>query len=357
MSHNKKYDYDETYNKDYDTIQAVTSVVGLGGNALGLLGMGIAGINQHRASKIIQSAKDEYESARRSYEQVSNSTRHYIQDVVNLKKQIMKDQMKTFLHAYKRLHPQIVLKKSAGLKEVERFAPEKQDFEDLRRSANVYARYNEERLGGRASNVALIMVQDGTVERIADHIKNIQIAAQIKDSDLKRNRLDELKIEGIDILAEFSAASIEFAVSGITDAISSIREVNEAKRCAVQYRDCAEQLKLKEIKMDAIWRYAEVHSRLLKRCRKVLGIYVPRTIKIIEQKDNFFRIGRIKPEKFTQDELSEMAFTFSLIKAVKAIIDSPIIALNGEVYTGNSSNFEEAQEFILISEKSLVPME
>lgn len=351
MGKRTKMVYDKDYNKEYDTVQAVTAVATLAGSSLGLVGKGIAGINQGRAVRILQQGQQEYLVACNSCNRILNNTQQLIRYVVSLKKQIMKDQMTDFLRAYKRLNPKISFKNSDGLNELERFIPDKQELKDLHLSSKVYIRYNES--DSSASKEALVMVQDGTVERISDHVKRIRQAEQIKDKDLKRATLDELKVEGIDLLAQFSTVAIEFAVEGITDAVSSIRKVNEAKRYAAEYHRCAEQLKLKETKLGAIEQYATIHMNLLEKYIKVLRVYIPRTVKIIREKDNLFHIGRIKQEKFTQDELKEMAFTFSLVGAVKAIIDSPIIAQNGEVYTEYNPGFENARDSLLTFEQRL----
>ena len=349
---NRKPSQDDAYNKDYDTYQKVSSFITVGSGAIGLIGEGITGLNRHRASKILEGAQKEFEAAYRNCENANRYARQSVQYAVSLKKQIMKEQMMAFLRAYKRLHPKISFGASEGLNELSWFIPAEKDLKDLSRAARVYARYNEKNSDCRASNVALVMVQEGTVERISDHLNNIRLAAQITDKDLKRTRQDELKIECINVLAEFSTASIEFAIGGIADALSSMREVNEAKRYASEYRYYAEQLHVKSLKMEAIGRYAEIHWRLLKKCQKVLKEYVPRTINIIREKDGFFHFKRIKEDAFTKDEFEEMTFTLSLVGAVKAIIDSPIIARNGEVYTEDNPKFKQAEISILNTAKN-----
>ena len=341
-----KVAYDNDYNKEYDVVQTVATVVTLGGAALGFLGKGVAEFNQDRAERIAQNAQQEYTEAFCSFEKASGRTQATIRAVVSLKKQIMDNQMRCFLKAYKRLNPKISFKNSEGLDELQRFVPGKQEFKELRLSSNVYARYNERNLGSKASNVALVMVQDGTVERIATHVKNIRYAEKIKDSDLKRISTDKLKIESICVLAQFSTVAVEFAIDGVADAVSSIKKVNEAKRYAAEYKQHTEKIKLNTVKIEAIERYANIHIELLEKYLRLLEIYIPRTVKIIREKDNFLHLGRIKQKKFTQNELNIMAFTFSLVGAVKAIVDSPIIAHSGEVYTDNDPAFQKAQNSI-----------
>ena len=52
--------------------------------------------------------------------------------------------------------------------------------------------------------------------------------------------------------------------------------------------------------------------------------YVPKTVEIIRSKDHFIHFGKIRAERFSQEEMETMAFTFALVGAVKAIMDSPI---------------------------------
>lgn len=339
-------DYDNDYNKEYDSFQKLAAAVTLGGTALGALGKGVAGFSQNRAIQKIKTAQTEYAHAFQSFEEASSQTQQSICRVVNLKKKIMENHMKHFLRSYKRLNPNISFKNSSGLDELQRFIPEKQEFRDLRVSANVYARFNQSRLGEKAANVALVMVQDGTVKNISHHVKNIRYAERIKDSDLKRASSDDLKIASIGVLSQFSTIAVEFAMEGLSDAISSMRKLNEATQYAAQYNNYTQQLKLNKTKVEAIGRYADIHINLLEKYLTLLSIYIPRTVKIISKKDNFLHFGRIKQQKFTMEELQIMAFTFSLVGAVKAIIDSPIIAENGEVYSQEDPSFEKAKSSI-----------
>lgn len=348
--------YGDDYNKGFDTYEKVSAAVSLGGLFLGGVGKGIAKLNQKKAKEIYSSAQDRYMSSFRTFEDSTKRAKETITSVVCLKKHIMCDYMKSFLKAYKRLAPQMRLQDSQGLGELRRFVFEQEDFKEVRMSTAAYLSYDERRLGEKAANVALLMVQDGTVSNLAYSIRDVINAGKINDDELKRSSMDDLKIQSIGVIAQFSTLAVEFGFSGMADAFDSGRKVDEAKVAAARFERQKEMIDINNTKVNAIDQYANIHLKLLNRFAPLMEEYVARSVQIISSKDNIFRLGRIKERKFTQNELEVLAFTFSLVGAVKAVIDSPIISQSGEVFDGNKSNFDMAQNCIGTFERKCLEM-
>lgn len=200
------------------------------------------------------------------------------------------------------------------------------------------------------------MVQDGTVSNIAGSIRNIIMAGKIGDEELKRISMDDLKLQSIGVIAEFSTVAVEFGLSGISDAFSSGRRLSEAKEAAARFGYQKEVLDVNCTKVEAINRYANDHLMLLNRFNPLMEEYVSRAVQIIRSKDNLFRLGRIKEQKFTQEELGILAFTFSLAGATKAVIDSPIISKFGTAFDGDKTAFYSAQNAVATFEKKRITM-
>ena len=254
---------DENYNKEYDLLQLASAAVTIGGATIGTMGKGLSFLNQGRSEKILRNAQQKYKESFESLERSAQAAQAAIQNVVLIKKDLMGKDMKLFLKAYRRLNPRIYFSPSAGLNELERFVPQRQEYRQLRLSARVYDRYDAARLGDRAGDVALVMVQDGTVRDIFLHVAKIHKARRHHDRDLEIQTRDELKLQMIPVLARFSTVALEFAVDGMTDMISSFKQVGEAKRVAAELRQQTETLKLNDTRVQAIGRYADIHLDLL----------------------------------------------------------------------------------------------
>ena len=75
-----------------------------------------------------------------------------------------------------------------------------------------------------------------------------------------------------------------------------------------------------------------------------------------KNRDNCFHKGRLSKDRFTDKELEILAFTLSLVGAVKAVIDSPIIAQNGEVFRDENNNLNDMQECLDVYESVCTEM-
>ena len=57
--------------------------------------------------------------------------------------------------------------------------------------------------------------------------------------------------------------------------------------------------------------------------------YVQQTIDLIKEKDSLIHFRRISLNKFTHDEMGEIAFTISIVHNVNVILNQPLFQENG----------------------------
>ena len=302
--------------------------------------------NRKKAEEIRDAAISDYNEVIKNFDTVSQTTKKTISDVVLIKKSIMKCQMKKFLKAYRRLAPQIKLNKTQGLKELQNYAFNEEDFSLLGKSIQAYNAFSDKRLGERAFNVAILMVQDGTVSSLSHNVREVIRAGKINDEELKRKTSDELKIQSIGVIWQFSTLAFEYTLSSVSSYLDSKLAIEKANEFAAELECKKEDVKIRTIQINAINQYAYEHLRLLTKLLPLLQTHVECAVEIIKSKDNIFRFGRIKERKFTQNELEKLAFTYALAGAAKAIIDSPIISKAGNVFDGDKSSFDNVKNVI-----------
>ena len=88
----------------------------------------------------------------------------------------------------------------------------------------------------------------------------------------------------------------------------------------------------------------------------LLADYVSQCENIIRSKGNFLHIGRIKANKFVTGEMEVLAFTFSLVGAVKSVIDAPLISNEGNVYIDDTNSFNQVEQSIDMYEAKCIEM-
>lgn len=209
-----------------------------------------------------------------------------------------------------------------------------------------YKTYNQYKLGDKAANTALLMVQDGRVSELTNCMRDVIRAGKMNDAELKKIKMDDLKIKSIGVLAEFSTIGIEFGFSGVSDAFASARNLQRSKVAVAELQKNKEILDTKVVIFNAIEQKAQEHLKLLNEFIPLMDEYVLQVAEIIRKKDNFLHLGRIKGSKFSEQEISMMAFTSSLVGAVKAIIDIPIISKDGGVSEAGNKKLQEMQGVI-----------
>ena len=332
--------YGGDYNNGYDKFNKAGNIISLAGMAVGIIGDGIASRNQKKAQKIIDETNKQYNDAAESLNTMVKATRKIIIQVVSLKKKIVKKNMKKFIKSYQRLNPQINLQDSQGLYELRKFMFSSEKLDDIQKQAKPYMSFNK--ISEKTMNTAISMVQEGTIANIVGCI-----TFNTENPDY----IDKEKIQNMSLIAERSVVTIVYGMSGITNAISSAKSIDDAKAYNSLCMLKIEKMKIKEEKIRAIFNYAEIHLSLLNRFEYLVQEYVDRSARIIKHKDNIFHFGRIAEEKFTQKELEVLAFTLSLVGAVKAIIDSPIISKDGDVFEDENGDFQNVQANLPVFEQ------
>lgn len=329
------------YNKEFDDYVVGQAAIAATSLAIGGIGKGVSAILNGVGRRKYDEAEKEFNISLNSYNESKERTKQTILKVVLMKKEIMQKYMNKFVKAYKRLNPQIELQETLGIRELRRFSIDQTNVTQIEKLSLAYSTYNQYKLGEKAANTALLMVQDGRILELTECMRDIIRAGKMNDAELKKIKMDDMKIKSIGVLAEFSTIGIEFGFSGVADAFSSARTLLRTKEAVAEFQKNKEILETKVLIFNAIEQKAQEHIKLLKEFIPLMDEYVLQAAQIIKKKDNFLHLGRIKGTKFSEQEISMMAFTSSLVGAVKAIIDIPIISNTGGVSeTGNKKLLE-----------------
>lgn len=356
MADNYKKKSDENYTKDYDVYAAAGTLLSVGGVILGTGGRALASYNQKKAEKILNESYQRYAISYENWKKQSDAVKEAVSKVVDLKRQILVKHLKKLLKAYKRLSLDMELKDSRGLEEIKRLTGNSEEIRELKETIRIYKSYNGSKFGEKASELAICMVQDGTVENLVNSFDGIAKAVRANDEQKKRILTDDLKVQSIGVIQQVSVLAVGYGMEGVSNAFATGKQLNEAKEIAAQYDQEKVKLDIYTVKNQAIYQYAKIHEKLLCQYIPLVEKSVSDSVNIIRAKDNFFHIGKISGNKFTEDEWKILAYTCSLAETMKGIIDSPIIGQDGDVYHGNTSDFDKAQSQLQEYRTNVLPM-
>ena len=334
------------YDGESQEFKALAATVTIAGTALGtaakVVSAGIEGIGNRKYYK----AKDRYDNSLSAFTESRDRTKQSVLDLVKLKKQIIKKYAKKFVKAYGRIDPDSTFFLNCSGKITPIPIGDKTELIEVRNLYYAYNSFREFRLGNKAINVALLMVQDGRVENLALCMKDIIKAGKMKDSELEKICKDELKVQSISILADFGVISVKYALSGIADVFNSAKYLQQSRLAAAELNKNSEILDTQTVVFDSIDRNATDQLRVLGRCLDQISEYVPKAIAAIKSKDRFFRRSYISAEEFSDEEKGIIAATYSLFFAVCAVINSPIITAEGKAYENTNQEYSEAVDVI-----------
>lgn len=344
------------YNELYDKVAKGGAFVAAGSLVVGSLGKLVAKTQHNRAERIYANGQSKFDEVYSEYTEVVDSAKETISHVVFLKQQLLKGSLKSFLKSYKRLSSDIRFKKSLGISELDRFVVNTPQVKALRITMSAYSSFDLMDLGEKAVDVAYMLVQDGTMSNIASNISNILKSRESGDKKALQSSVDNLKVDSVGAISSFAALAVGYGISGISDAFRASGSVDAAKQACAGFDVEIEKMKTNMVKVDAIERHAKQHLELLERFKPLLADYVTRCESIIRSKDNFLHIGRIKENKFAVGEMEVLAFTFSLVGAVKSVIDTPLITSEGDVYVDDTNGFNQAEQSIGMYEAKQIEM-
>lgn len=322
---------------DDDYIKGANVSLGIAGSAsiAGLVLSTYAGIRssgyRREAKKIRKSAAEEREKTRMDYSKALQEMQMTIKSVDELNKFILSKYIKPFLNVCKRVHPNLELKGSPGFGDLQRFAIEPKDYVMLKEWANECKRvrrmYTVEYLG-KIGEAMSAMCQDGTAENFLMSLQKVSSARKTNNAARQRRSMDDLKVQSIIPSAIIAALSLEHGLAALGDMISAKNDLSEAEMIVKESELEIETWKLEIDKIKAIDKCAKLHLEALQRLFPLIKEYVIWSVKIIKSKVNGSGSGRLGEENFTEKELNVLEFTFSLVNAVKKVIDSPIISRN-----------------------------
>lgn len=343
----------DEYTKNYDrwvnagrTTTAIGFLMGVGSNWL-------AKRKKQKAEARITEINEKLNECLCRYDECVGKAKYALIELVSVKKEIMKKEMRRFVKSYRRINPNILLKKPDGLNDVQYFTESfsVNDFNLIESQISIYNAFNPQ--NKKAGSDAYIMLEEGIIDHLAEGISNYRTISEIENPEKRQAELDKLKIDNISTIAEISVASLMFGLSGLAEFFNSSSIFDRVEVYEQEVNLKIAEINNKIVDLNAIRAYADAHINALKRLKKILPIYVDEAYKIIYSKDNFFHLGSISEEKFNDEELEKLAFTMALVQAVKAIINSPVLSNSGKVFSGDKSQYISAVTSISQYERNL----
>lgn len=328
--------------------------IGLGTAALGI-GKGVkASIDQKDANNTNAHAQSIVDDATQKAEKSRKNSSKAIEDLGRKKIWVLDNSVETFIHLFEQLH-NVELGASSGMDELKKFRIDKQAFGELKQMSAMASSIAGGLVGGAAAGaLAAIGAYGGAMTLGACATTGTAIAslsgAAATNATLAFLGGGALSVGGLGMAGGTMVlgglvAGPALAVMGFIIGAKASANKNAAYSNLVKAKEYAEEVKTVQVLCKAIRMRANMFERLLIKLDAVFEPLTDSLAQIIQKSGTDFC-------RYSDEEKAAVAANLSLAKAIKAVLDTPILTEDGLLTEESNAIIAPVQNVIESYEKS-----
>lgn len=328
--------------------------IGLGTAALGI-GKGVkAGIDQKDANNTNAHAQSIVDDATKKAETSRKNSSKAIEDLGRKKIWVLDNSVETFIHLFEQLH-NVELGASSGMDELKKFRIDKQAFGELKQMSAMASSIAGGLVGGAAAGaLAAIGAYGGAMTLGACATTGTAIAslsgAAATNATLAFLGGGALSVGGLGMAGGTMVlgglvAGPALAVMGFIIGAKASANKDAAYSNLVKAKEYAEEVKTVQVLCKAIRMRANMFERLLIKLDAVFEPLTDSLAQIIQKSGTDFC-------RYSDEEKAAVAANLSLAKAIKAVLDTPILTEDGLLTEESNAIITPVQNVIESYEKS-----
>ncbi len=328
--------------------------IGLGTAALGI-GKGVkASIDQKDANNTNAHAQSIVDDATKKAETSRKNSSKAIEDLGRKKIWVLDNSVETFIHLFEQLH-NVELGASSGMDELKKFRIDKQAFGELKQMSAMASSIAGGLVGGAAAGaLAAIGAYGGAMTLGACATTGTAIAslsgAAATNATLAFLGGGALSVGGLGMAGGTMVlgglvAGPALAVMGFIIGAKASANKDAAYSNLVKAKEYAEEVKTVQVLCKAIRMRANMFERLLIKLDAVFEPLTDSLAQIIQKSGTDFC-------RYSDEEKAAVAANLSLAKAIKAVLDTPILTEDGLLTEESNAIIAPVQNVIESYEKS-----
>lgn len=323
---------------------------------LGGLGIaaGIIGAGAHLSAKeknelaetTLRKAKSLYNDTKLSLEEAQKNTEDALLNFGYQKKEILENSLKQFLISYERIN-HFELKQSVGINEISNFSLEQQDAIQLREMINIYDSAFSSCVTGAATGAVIALAASGSLPVVTGIMSTAGTAFIAGEIGAAAGLAGSALSFGASMTPLAAIAAPVILFTGISSSIKADENLEKAKTTYAEVEVAVEKMETSKCICEAIINRANMFNEVLNELNVMFSGCTKLLDGVTRNKLGIFKNKKIKSNKFTESEIKLIAVTRALAGTIKAIIDTPIIGEDGNVYEESNDIYENAQKDII----------
>lgn len=302
----------------------------IGGALLGAKAKAEVERKNKKAQSIVEEAQNLYIREQSALEAAKKNTEKALIVLGNTKKKVLETTVKQFIYAFEQVKS-IELRESVGLNEVKKFIIEEQDVLQLREISDLYSTAFASGATGAAAGVVLALAANGTLQLVAGMLSTAGNALLIGEIGAAAG----IAGSALSLGAAFTPLSAIVApvvlFTGISSAIKADENLEKAHATQAEAEAAVEKMKNAIVVCGAIQQRAQMFDSLLVELDGMFAYCTALLNGVIKKKKGFFGNKRIEARAFTKEEMELLAVTRALARAVKTVIDTPMLTDEGVI--------------------------
>lgn len=316
------------------------------GVAAGILGAGghiSAKETNQKAQQVAENAQRMYDTAKKSLEEAQNRTEKALLKLGYAKKKTLDYSMSQFVHAFEKVKD-IDFRESVGLNEISKFTIGEQDIMQIQEMTDIYSATIASGTAGIAAGTVVALAASGSLPVVSGALGaagsclaagEVGAAAGIAGSALSFGA-------AMTPLAAVAGPAILF--TGISASMKADENLEKANVKYAEAELACEKMGVSETLCGAIVERSEMFHDLLDELEGMFSQCTALMAGVIKKKEGRFRRKKLTSGDFSAEEAKLFAVTGSLAKAVKSIIDTPILSEDGTISYESGTVLEQTND-------------
>lgn len=304
----------------------------LAGLAVGVLGAG-AHMSATDTNKTAQRRSAEavnlYKNAKRSFDKTQNETEKALLTLGYEKKNVLGSSMDYFFKSYEKVKD-IQITESVGINELSKFTFDQQDAIQIREMTDIYSSTIQSGTAGAAAGTIVALAASGSLPMVAGGLATAGSALMAGEIGLAASAAGSALSVGVAAtpLAAIVAPALLF--TGFSASIKADENLEKANAQYAEAEAAVEKMRVSETLFRAITERSEMYNDLLLKLDVMFSECTAKMAGVIKKREGKIRKRKLTSRSFSEEEMKLMAVTCALAKAVKTVIDTPILSTDGK---------------------------
>ncbi len=298
--------------------------------AIGALGHKEAKETNERAERMCNDAQELYENSKRSLELSKNEMEKSLLKLGNTKKKTLDSSMSQFIESYGRVKD-IEFEESIGLNEISNLRISSQDIVELVNMSNIYDSTIKSGAAGAATGAIITLAASGSLPIITSTLGAAGTALAIGEVGMAASLAGSAISLGAAMTPLTAIAAPVVMFTGISASIKADENLEKARAMYSQATAASEEMKISQTLCESISERSYMFDALLIELDKIFSGCTALLDGVTRRKMGIFKNKKVSYNDLTLEEKKLLMVTGSLAKAVKTIIDTPMLNEDGNL--------------------------